>query len=104
MTDPAEGPVVVVARLHPSPGQLDVVVAAVRRAVPGIRAEEGCEVYAPHLADDGSILILERWSSRAALAAHDTGSAVEVLRAGVRGRTAAPTEVSAAVALEDLPA
>lgn len=97
--DTADAPVVVVARLHPDPARLDDVVAAVRAAVPGIRAEEGCEQYDAHLADDGTILIVERWSSRTALAAHNTGAAVQVLRDGVAGLTVAPTQVTAAVAL-----
>ncbi|GAA1704574.1 hypothetical protein GCM10009808_23160 [Microbacterium sediminicola] len=90
--------VTVVARLHPAPENLEQAIAAIAAAVDGIRAEEGCEQYAPHLADDGTIVIVERWSSREALAAHDTGSAVQVLRDGVKGLMAAPTEVTIAVA------
>ncbi len=91
--------VAVVARLHPAPERIVDAVAVVRAALPGIRAEDGCEQYDPHLADDGTILILERWSSRKALAAHDTGSAVQVLRSGMKGLTTAPAEVTIAVAL-----
>lgn len=99
VAEPVEAAVVVVARLHPDPARLDDVVAAVRAAVPGIRAEMGCEQYDPHLADDGTILIVERWSSREALAAHNTGAAVQVLRDGVAGLTVAPTQVTVAQTL-----
>lgn len=91
--------VTVMARLHPDAAHLERATAAVLAAVPGIVAEEGCEQYAPHLADNGTIVIVERWASRAALAAHNTGSAVEVLRSGVKGLLSAPTEVTVAVAL-----
>jgi quinol monooxygenase YgiN len=92
-------PVTVVARLHPDPARVDAAVAAVLAAVDGIRAEEGCEQYDPHLADDGTILIVERWASREALDAHSTGPAVQVLRDGVAGLMTAPPEVTVAVAV-----
>ncbi|SFR89670.1 Quinol monooxygenase YgiN [Microbacterium sp. cf046] len=93
-------PVAVSARLFPDPAHLDAAVASVLAAVGGVRAEEGCEQYDPHLADDGSLLIVERWSSREALAAHDTGSAVQVLRDGLEGLMIAPAQVTVAVALD----
>jgi len=92
-------PVTVVARIHPDPARITDAAAAVRAAVAGIRDEAGCEQYDPHLADDGTILIVERWASRDALAAHDTGAPVQVLRDGLKGLTVAPTEVTVAVAL-----
>jgi quinol monooxygenase YgiN len=91
--------VTVVARIHPDPARITDAAAAVRAAVEGIRAEAGCEQYDPHLADGGTILIVERWGSREALAAHNTGAAVQVLRDGLQGLTVAPTEVTVAVAL-----
>jgi len=100
VTAGSAGPVVVSARLHPDPAHLDAAVAAVLAAVAGIRAEEGCEQYDPHLADDGSILVVERWSSREALAAHSAGAPVQVLRNGLHGLTTAAPEVTVAVALD----
>ena len=91
--------VAVVAVLHPLPDRIDEAVAAILAAVPGILAEDGCDQYAPHLGDDGTIIILERWSSREALAAHNVGAPVEVLRAGVKGLMASPPDVTIAVAL-----
>ncbi|MFE5407565.1 putative quinol monooxygenase [Microbacterium sp. NPDC056569] len=91
--------VTVVARIHPDPERITDAAAAVRAAVEGIRAEDGCVQYDPHLADDGTIVIVERWASREALAAHNIGAPVQVLRDGLNGLTAAPTEVAVAVAL-----
>ena len=97
MTDIADDAVSVVAVLHPDPAHRDEAMAAVQAAVAGILAEDGCEQYAPHRADDGTFVIVERWSSRAALAAHDAGPAVQVLRDGLKGLTTAPTKVVVAV-------
>ncbi len=91
--------VTVVARLHPAADRVEQAIAAVKAAVAGIRAEEGCLQYDPHLADDGTFVIVERWTSREALAAHNTGAPVQVLRDGLKGLTAAPTEVTVATAL-----
>ncbi|MDT0143183.1 antibiotic biosynthesis monooxygenase [Microbacterium sp. PRC9] len=91
--------VTVVARIHPDPERITDAAAAVRAAVEGIRAEDGCEQYDPHLADDGAIVIVERWSTREALAAHNTGAPVQVLRDGLKGLTVAPTEVTVAASL-----
>lgn len=90
--------VTVIARLYPAPEHREQAIAAVQAAVAGILAEEGCLQYTPHLADDGTFVIVERWATRAALAAHNTGAAVQVLRDGVKGLMSAPTEVTVAVA------
>ncbi|WP_353808278.1 putative quinol monooxygenase [Agromyces sp. SYSU T00194] len=92
-------PVTVVARLHPAAESLEQATAAVRTALAGIRAEDGCLQYDPHLADDGSFVIVERWASREALAAHNTGAPVQVLRDGLAGLTTAPADVTIAEAL-----
>ncbi len=93
------GEITVVARLHPAPESIEQASAAVRAALAGIRAEDGCHQYDPHLADDGSFLIVERWASREALDAHSTGAAVQVLRDGLDGLTTAPAEVTVAESL-----
>ncbi|WP_281883311.1 putative quinol monooxygenase [Agromyces rhizosphaerae] len=91
--------VTVVARLHPASESVEQAAAVVRAALAGIRAEDGCLQYDPHLADDGSFLIVERWASRDALDAHSTGAPVQVLREGLEGLTTAPAEVTVAEAL-----
>ncbi len=89
----------VVATIHPDPKHLEQAQSAVMTALPGILAEDGCEQYRPLLADDGTIVIVEQWSSREALAEHNTGPAVEVLRWGLKGLTTAATEVVVATAI-----
>ncbi len=90
--------IVVVAVIHPHPDRIDKAKAAVSAVLDDVRAEDGCVQYDPHLADDGTIIMIERWASRAALAAHSTGAAVAPLREGLEGIVTAPTVVTIAEA------
>lgn len=92
--------VVVTAVMHPLAGRTDDVLAGIDRAIGGIHAEHGCLLYAPHRADDGTVVILEKWATAADFAAHSTGAARDALRAELDGLMAAPTEV---VALTPVP-
>lgn len=91
--------VVVTAVMHPVPGRVDDVLAGLGDAIAGIHAESGCELYAAHRADDGRIVLLEKWATEADFAAHSTGAARDALRARLDGLMAAPTEVSVIVAV-----
>ena len=92
--------VAVIAVVHPLPGRVDDAISAVGAAIPAILAEDGCEGYAPHRSDDGEIVLLELWSSRAALAAHSVGPAAGALRSGLVGLLSAPTTVTVASPLQ----
>jgi quinol monooxygenase YgiN len=91
--------VVVTATLHPAPGRTDEVLAGIADAIDGIHAETGCLLYAAHRAEDGTIVLLEKWASEADFAAHSTGAARDALRARLDGMMAAPTEVSVITAV-----
>lgn len=91
--------VVVTAVMHPAPGRVDDVVAGIAKVIGEVHAEQGCLLYAPHRADDGTILILEKWATEADFAAHSTGAARDVLRAALEGLMAAPTEVAVITAV-----
>jgi quinol monooxygenase YgiN len=95
--------VVVTAVMHPAPGRVDDVLAGIGQAIGAIHAEPGCELYAAHRADDGTVVLLEKWTTEADFAAHSTGAARDALRAQLDGLMAAPTDVSviAAVPLGD---
>ena len=73
--------VIVTAVFQPSPGAMDQLIAALREGIPAVHAEDGCILYAIHDADDGSIIMLEKWTSREDLAAHASGKAVVQLNA-----------------------
>lgn len=63
----------VIARLEPRADAHDAVVDVLREHVPLVHAEEGCELYAVH-GDGRVVVIIERWSTGAALKAHATGA------------------------------
>jgi quinol monooxygenase YgiN len=62
----------------------------VREAVAQVHGEPGCELYALHEGRDRLVMV-EKWASPEALAAHHDGAALAVLGGALRGKvTAAP--------------
>jgi quinol monooxygenase YgiN len=92
-------PVVVLAHFHPAPGQRDQVVEALRPAISAVHQEPGCELYAIHDAPDGTIVMIEKWTSVRELDDHGVGEAVRALNASMEGRLASPVEVTRLVPL-----
>ena len=92
--------VVVVATITPLPGRNDEVVAAFAETIPLVHAEDGCELYALHQADDRLIMI-EKWASREALGTHSKGAALTALGSKLAGKTAGRPDV---VVTESVPA
>jgi quinol monooxygenase YgiN len=84
--------VVVVATIRPLPEHRDEVIAAFSAAIPDVHAEDGCELYALHQADDRLIMI-EKWASPAALAVHSKGAALTALGPKLAGKVAVAPEV-----------
>jgi quinol monooxygenase YgiN len=85
--------VVVVATITPKPEYLADVIAAMKKAVPLVHGEDGCELYALH-ADDEQLVMVERWASLDALKKHGTDSAgLRVFNEAIDGKLAAPTVV-----------
>ncbi|HEY1675729.1 MAG TPA: putative quinol monooxygenase [Streptosporangiaceae bacterium] len=85
--------VVVVATITPKPEFRDDVIAAMKKAVPLVHEEDGCELYALH-ADDQQLVMVERWTSREALKKHGTDSAgLRVFNEAIDGKLAGPTVV-----------
>mgnify|MGYP003504871079 len=87
-------PVVVTAVFRPAEGARDAVLAALGRAIPEVHLEPGCELYAIHDAPDGSILMIEKWSSNDLLDEHGDSAAVTALRADLAGLLAEPIVVT----------
>jgi quinol monooxygenase YgiN len=87
-------PVVVTAYFRPAPGQHDQVVEALRPAIAAVHEEPGCELYAIHDAPDGTIVMIEKWSSVDELDDHGGGRAVGTLNASLEGLLASPVEVT----------
>jgi quinol monooxygenase YgiN len=93
--------VVVTAVFHPVPGRTAELIEALRASIPAVHEEEGCLLYAIHDADDGTITMIEKWTSREALDAHDAGAPVKALQAATAELLARPTVV---VKMDPLPA
>jgi quinol monooxygenase YgiN len=84
--------VVVVATIRPVPGHQDEVLTALRNAVGQVHAEDGCELYALHQADDRLVMI-ERWASAEALKVHSKGPNLVALNSALAGLVAGVPEV-----------
>jgi quinol monooxygenase YgiN len=77
--------VVVIGTLRPLPDRRDEVIAVLEDVIPRVHAEdEGCLLYALHTAGEKLILI-EKWSSPEALAAHGRGAAIAELGKRLKG-------------------
>ena len=90
----ATGPVVVTAYFYPRPDARDRVIAALEPAIAGVHEEDGCELYAIHDAPDGTIVMLEKWSSVELLDAHGQGEPVRKLGLALDGLLERPVEVT----------
>ena len=86
--------VIVTAVFHPRPGKKQELAEAMHRGITAVHTEQGCELYAIHDAEDGTITMIEKWTSVDALDAHGSGSAVKVLGADIDGLLAGPTVVT----------
>lgn len=66
---------VVVAVLQAKPGLGGQLIENFREISPLVHEEGGCELYAAHLEQGGdTVVMVERWSSRAQLDAHASGA------------------------------
>lgn len=86
--------VIVTAVFVPAEGKKESLIAALAATIPGVHAEDGCELYAIHDAVDGTITMVEKWSSAELLAAHATGAATAALNAVIEGLIAQPVAVT----------
>ncbi|MCE3551149.1 MULTISPECIES: antibiotic biosynthesis monooxygenase [Pseudonocardia] len=89
--------VVVVATVVPKPGREAETEAAFLAAVAATHAQdEGCELYALHRSVRGpdGFVVIEKWASTEALAAHGAGAAFTALSARFEDLLAEPLGVT----------
>jgi quinol monooxygenase YgiN len=80
--------VVVVATISPLPEHRDEVIAIFEETIARVHAEdEGCELYAMHEVD-GRLVMIEKWTSAEALAAHSKGAALADSGPKLKGKVA----------------
>ncbi|WP_042370042.1 putative quinol monooxygenase [Streptacidiphilus neutrinimicus] len=92
--------VVVTAVVHPKPGKVEEALAAYARHIDAVHAEPGCELYALHT-DGASIVVIEKWASRADLDAHAKGEVLARLGPELDALRERPADVTV---LEQRPA
>ena len=92
--------VVVVATIIPLPEYRDEVIAAITATIPEVHAEDGCELYALHRAEDRLVMI-EKWASPEALSTHSRGPALAAMNPQLAGKVTARPEV---IVLQAVPA
>ncbi|ASK66351.1 antibiotic biosynthesis monooxygenase [Brachybacterium avium] len=86
--------VVVTAVFHPRPGKKQELAAAMHRGITAVHTEQGCELYAIHDAEDGTITMIEKWSSAEALDTHGDSDEVAVLREDIAALIEKPATVT----------
>ena len=93
----------VVAVLQGRPGQGGALLALWPDLAAQVRAEEGCLAYDLHRVsgDDDRFVVLERWASLEALAAHGRSPHMKEFGSQAAGLMAAAPDVTV---LEDVPA
>ena len=86
--------VIIVATAFTAPEYRDEVIAAFEAAIGKVHAEEdGCELYALHEAPDGRLVMIEKYASDDAVAAHRAGAGLAALREALAGKLSAPMDV-----------
>lgn len=88
-------PVQLVVLITTLPGRGSEQVEAYERLAPVVRAEEGCLRYDLHRVSDDPdrFVLIERWASQAALAAHDAAPHMVESDAACAAFRAGPAEV-----------
>lgn len=92
----------VIALITAKPGQRDAVLAALRDNVPAVRAEAGCIEYGAAIDAEGmgrwqarigedSFVVIEKWASPEALAAHAAAPHMAAYSARVKDLVAGRT-------------
>ena len=56
--------VIVTAVFYPKPGKKQELAEAMRRGIEAVHTEDGCELYAIHDAEDGTITMIEKLVQR----------------------------------------
>lgn len=71
--------VTVTARFEAHKGHEQNLVDALRESIPAVHDEPGCLLYALHTAENGSVVLIEKWESEELLERHLSGAPVAAL-------------------------
>ena len=86
--------IIVVATAIPIPEHRDEVIAAFEAAAEKVHAsEDGCLLYALHETQDGKLVMIEKYESGEAFAAHVKGDGLAALIAALKDKLTGPMDV-----------
>jgi quinol monooxygenase YgiN len=86
--------VIIVATAYPASEHREEVIAAFEAAIGKVHAEEDeCELYALHEGPDGRLVMIEKYASDDAVAAHRAGAGLAALREALNGKLAGPLDL-----------
>ena len=86
--------VVVTAVFQPKPGKKEELAEAMRRGIEAVHTEKGCELYSIHDAEDGTITMIEKWTTVEDLDAHGDSEQVGIFRADIADLIEGPATVT----------
>jgi quinol monooxygenase YgiN len=84
---------VVIATFTPKPDRYDEVKRVLLEVSPVVHQEEGCELYALHEEVDGTLVLIEKWTTRELWQAHLALDTVTRIQKGVEGLMEGDVEV-----------
>jgi len=85
--------VVIVATIVPVPEHRDEVIAALETTEAKVHADDGCLLYALHEGRDGRLVMIEKYTDSAAVAAHGQSAELAELSAALQGKLSAPMDI-----------
>jgi quinol monooxygenase YgiN len=86
--------VIIVATAFAAPEHRAEAIAAFEAAIAKVHADEdGCELYALHEGPDGRLVMIEKYASDEAVAAHRAGAGLAALREALAGKLSGPLDV-----------
>ncbi|HLS73017.1 MAG TPA: antibiotic biosynthesis monooxygenase [Actinomycetaceae bacterium] len=91
--------VVVTAVFYPKAGKKQELAEAMQRGIAAVHEEPGCELYAIHDAEDGTITMLEKWTTVEDLDVHGAGDPVKILNEDIADLIEKPTLVTRMTAI-----
>ena len=86
-------PCVVIATFTPQPENYERVREVLLDVIPDVHQEEGCELYALHEEVEGSLVLIEKWTTRELWQAHLTLTTVTRIQEGIEGLLERDVEV-----------
>ena len=86
-------PCIVIATFTPKPEHYDEVKRVLLEVSPEVHLEEGCELYALHEEVGGTLVFVEKWTTRELWQVHSGKDTVARIKSGVQGLLAQDIDV-----------